>query len=137
MARGLKKFLCNMDQWFREEKRSSGSISFLIDIEKGFGKALGFFQIVTIGLSCKLPTRSDGRDIFKMFGDFPIKIEVSEDGLSTSGDRLLGELEDHHLSQLFQFLVRPPYQIGREKKIDRVPTNRPGEMTLKGRRKFH
>src|SRR4030042_622590 len=137
VARGFKKFLCNMNQRFWEEERPSGPISFLIDVKERLGKALGFHPIITIGLSCKLPTRSDGRHIFKMFGDLPIKIQVSEDGLSTSGDRLLGEFEDHHLSQLFQFFVRHSYQVGRKKKIDRIPTNRSGEMTLKGRGKFN
>src|SRR4030067_2401536 len=115
MTGGLKEFLCNMNQRFWEEEGPSGSISFLINVEERFGKTLGFFQIIAVDLSCKLPPWSDGRDIFKVFGDLPIEIEVGEDGLSASGDSLLGEFEDHHLGQLLEFLVRHALQIRCEK----------------------
>jgi len=109
----------------------------LIDVKKCIGKTLRFFPIITVGLPREFPLGSDGRDIFKVFGDLPIEIKVRENSLSPSGDSLLGKFEDHHLSQLFQFLVRHPDHIGGEKKIDGVPTDCSSKMTLKGGRKFH
>src|SRR5512135_3730867 len=105
MPGGLEEFLRDMNQRLREKKGSSGSIPLVVDIKKRFGKTLGFFHVIAISLSCKLPARADGRNILKMSGNFPIKIEIGEDGLSASCDRLLRKFEDHHLSQLFQFPV--------------------------------
>jgi hypothetical protein len=72
-----------------------------------------------------------------MSWDLPVKIEVGEDRLSPSGDRLLGELEDHHLGQLLQVSVRHPHEIGCKKEINGIPANRPSKMTLQGCGKLH
>ncbi len=97
MAGGLKEFLRDMDERFGKKEGPSGAISIHKDIEEGTYKPLGFLCVVAVILSGLLATRPDGRDIFKMLGNLPIEIDVCKDRLTSAGNRLLREFEDHHL----------------------------------------
>src|SRR4030042_4632380 len=126
-----------MDEWFWKEERPSGPIPFQEDIEEGPCKALRFFHCIVVILSRLLSAGSDGRDIFEMFGNLPVEIEVSKDCLTSTGDRLLREFEDHHLRQLFEVPIRHAHQIGSKEEIYSIPANGSGKVALKGGGKLH
>ena len=123
MTVGMKKLFRDMDDRLGEEKRSSRAVAFLKDLEKGPRKPLRLFFIFSVSLAGKFASGTDGGHGNKMFGDFPINIDVGENRLTSAGNSLLGKLKNKHLCQLSYLGVAHPFNVGGKKKVDRIPSD--------------
>ncbi len=136
MPLGGKKLLGDVNQGLGEKERPAGPVPAAVDVKKRPDKALGQPLVVAVGLAGIFTPRPDGRHLGKMLGNLPVEVEVAENRLAAPSHGQLGEFIDHHLGQLPQLPVIPPFQVGSEKEVDRIPADGPGKMALQRRREF-
>src|SRR5271157_4981412 len=130
MPGSLEEFVGYVDERLGEEKGASCAVTLTVDVEKRPDEILGFWEVICVRVAREGPTRSDGRNVFKVFRDFPVEIDVSENGLASARHRLLRKLKNQHLGQLAHVPLGQPSEIRREKEVHSVPPDGAGKMAL-------
>lgn len=130
VAGRFEKVLRDSQQGLREEKGAPQGVPAPVDLEQGPGKTLGGLFVIPVRPAREIPPGPDGGHVPQVPGDLPADADLGENGLPSSRDGQLGELEYEHLGDLFDLPVREGFQVRGEKDVHRVPADRAREVPL-------
>ena len=119
-----------MDKRPGKYERQASCVPFLKHIKDCQDKPPRNGKIVAVSLVHNLTSRPDHGNGLEMTGNIPIKVDIRKHGLPAAGRSELGKFIDKHLGKLPDLFVIHKIQIGGEGKVNCIPGDYPGKVSL-------